>query len=166
MFLEIAPVLAIQWGSVADWVAAVGTVGSLFAALHIIKEERKEKRKAVEDAPLLQAQLVSAWSEVENDQHVLFAMNGGINPIYDVMVYGSPVDFIAHPSGPSHNVEVLFGTIAPGKTLDEKGQSDRLKCDRFGEPSVEIEFTDVHERHWKRGADRKVIEIKSRRPFD
>ncbi|MES2737212.1 MAG: hypothetical protein V4672_12890 [Verrucomicrobiota bacterium] len=167
MLLEIPATLAVQSGSVADWVAAVGTAGSLFAALYMINKERKERRRIADELPFQQALLVNAWSESEKEGHVLFAHNGTNQPVFDVMVYASPVDYVPHESGPSHKVEVLFGTLAPGRLLDDKAQTEKLNSDRFGEPTVELEFTDSAGRHWRRGGyERNLVEIKSRRPFD
>lgn len=156
----------ISWGTVPDWVAAIGTVGSLFTALYLLKQEIGERKRLLAFRETQAARAVSAWCQFEDDKYILFARNGGEEPIYDCMVYAHPLGAEALAEGRTHGLEVLFGTIPPGATLDDRTHSQALQSDRFGFPPVEVEFTDAQGRHWRRAASGDIKTIKSRRPCD
>jgi hypothetical protein len=156
----------IPWGTVPDWVAAVGTVGSLFSALYLLKHEIDERKHLRATRETEAARAVSAWCQCEDDKHILNVRNGGEEPIYDCMVYADPLGAEALAEGRTHGLEVLFGTVPPGSTLDDPRHNLKLQSDRFGFPTVEVEFTDAQGRHWRRDSTGRIKSIKSRRPFD
>jgi hypothetical protein len=51
----------IDWGTAPDWIAAVGTVGALAAAVIVFAVELKHRREERKDAEKDQARLVAAW---------------------------------------------------------------------------------------------------------
>jgi hypothetical protein len=84
--LPTATRCAIQWGNVAEWVAAVGTVGALLLALWLLAQDRRNAQRA-------QVDLVGAWSKpmyerkspdaprVEKAQTVIYVRNGSQLPV-------------------------------------------------------------------------------------
>lgn len=158
-----APQAAIDWGSVPDWFAAIGTVGALVVALLLLGKELKDRRRAAALADLQPASQVFAWAKPEKARKgwATYVLNGSNEPIYDVIVRFTPrID----RSG-AQTVERLWGTVAPGRP--EKGDwypNDPREV--FGFPRVEIEFTDGRGRHWVRDPDGHLEQRDFRMPFD
>lgn len=143
MIYEASILAVIPWGTVPDWVAVVGTVGSLFTALYLLKHEIDERKLLRATRETDAARAVSAWCQCEDDKHILYVRNGGEEPIYDCMVYADSLGAVTLAEGRTHGLEVLFGTVPPGSTLDDPRHNLKLQSDRFGLPTVEVEFTDA-----------------------
>jgi hypothetical protein len=53
----------IEWGNVAEWVAAIGTIAALIFALVVLKGELEARGEAREDRRLRYAGGVTGWLE-------------------------------------------------------------------------------------------------------
>jgi hypothetical protein len=106
---NLLPVLEIQWGDIATWVAAVGTVSAVGIALWQVARERGARvaRDTQDrmDRHLAQARLISAWlgpaepvpdvdrietDDVEDDRSFnfrtpIYVQNSSAEPIYEVV---------------------------------------------------------------------------------
>jgi hypothetical protein len=49
------------YGTLPDWLAALGTIGAFFAGLRLLRKELEARRDDVEDRRSAQARLVAAW---------------------------------------------------------------------------------------------------------
>jgi hypothetical protein len=85
----VSRVMDLQWGSVPDWFAAIGTVGALFLGLAILwrdrrKDERVEAKEFISRLDVRRTYVprkTAAWSG-----H-LYAKNIGRSAIYDVVLF-------------------------------------------------------------------------------
>lgn len=150
----------LQFGDLPTWVAAIGTVGALSAALFQINTERKA-RWAQERRS--QAAHVSAWPDVRRGiPSTVILMNHSEEPVYEVVVTAGP---LAPGAGAGefgalgHNTPYM--TLPPGRW--RVPMSDNW-AGMYKMPGVEIAFTDRHEVHWIRRAMGGLEEIKDR-PF-
>lgn len=150
-----------NWGSVPDWLAAVGTVGALFVALALLCREMKDRRHAAEMADRKPADGVFAWVEPRTDAGgwQTFVLNRSDQPVYDAVVYFTPLT-----DPPLPTVESVWGTVPPGDPRPGDRFGDH-PTDLFGIPTVEIEFTDGRGRHWRRDADGQLRRLEHRSPF-
>lgn len=159
--------LAINWGSAPEWVAAVGTVGSLFAALWLVRKEGEDRKQREVERYSAPAHRVSAWCLEEEAKLILAVKNMGEEPVYNCMIYVSGTgDFSGYPGQrPDSPREILYGTIPPGETLKDEKDASFAKAEHFGFPAIEVEFTDARGKHWRRDMEGAVTEIAYRHPI-
>jgi CO/xanthine dehydrogenase Mo-binding subunit len=87
-----------QWGTVADWVTAFGTLAAFFVALRLLAKELAARREQEEDRRRVQARLVNAWPTVrwrESDgeaELLLVVKNASDEPVYQVRCTVVPGD--------------------------------------------------------------------------
>jgi hypothetical protein len=133
-----------ELGSVADWFAAVGTVGALFVSLYLVQQERGFRLRA-------QASRVSAWAEWDRSQSgrherpfFAYVNNSSEAPIYvDVMTVSDH-----EGRNPLH---VRIGTVPAHETRDYG--LDVTSFPPGGKvPLVEIEFLDADRVRWRRNS--------------
>ena len=171
----------VQWGTAADWAAAIGTVLAFGAALWVIYRERvdrklEELRRREEDSRRrrAQAQSIAVWLEgelmpdgsQENDDTIVKIRN----------VSGSPVDncvaHVLHPIGgpnddpehPDHaRWEVHIGTLPPGETISDTVSRDWINPELIVFPGLvaQVAFTDSEGVHWMRQANGTLEERES-----
>lgn len=160
--------MEVNWGDVPSWVAAIGTVGALFAALLQIRNERLERKKIEVQE---QAAEVSTWisNELSSEMTNVIIQNTSTNPIYDVVL----TIVIASGSGPRTGEEVAAlpeqrelsvpslrrasSIIPPGRYVTE------IPADWGGmnrKPGAEIAFTDKSGNHWVRRQNGKLEQLK------
>lgn len=154
--------LGFDLGNAPDWVAAIGTVGTLGVALKLLRNEMRDRERATEVADQRPANGVFAWVDPRTDAGgwETSALNRSDEPVYDAVVYltfltGSPVP-ITDPA---------LGTIPPGQTK-LGGRSGDRPGDPVGRPDVEIEFTDGRGRHWRRDSRGHLQQVDHRTPVD
>lgn len=135
-----------SWGSVPDWVAAVGTVGALLVALFLLKREIDDRRARQRKNDMKPATQVFGWVVAKDDSWGLKVQNNGDEPVFDLVFYATPPVGLGQPT----TRQVLFGTVPPKIVLDGEYHEhpDEREDLLFGFPSVEIEFTDGRGRHW------------------
>lgn len=153
---------SVDWGSVPEWFAAIGTVGALFVALILLRNELADRRRAAEVADRRPADGIFAWAEPRTDAGgwQTFVHNRSDEPIYDAVVYFTP---LTDPPLPTE--ESVWGTVPPGGPKAGDRYGDR-PGDLFGIPPVEIEFTDGRGRHWRRDDTGQLQRLDTRHPFD
>lgn len=151
----------VDWGSVPDWFAAVGTVGALLVALVLLGKEMSDRREAKSRADRYPADGIFAWAAPRTDAGgwQTFLLNTTSEPVYDVVVR------FQRFADTSQVSESVFGTLPPGGPTPGDRYGDRPD-DVFGIPPVEIEFTDGRSRYWLRNFDGQLRELEARMPFD
>ena len=150
--------LYIDWGDMPAWVAAVGTVGTLVAALLQIRSERLARKKLEEQK---QATGISTWigGEASPQSTGVVIQNMSNAPIYDVVITlviaagagpqtGEEVAKLSDQQGPSvPSMRRATSIVPPGKYMTELPSS-------WGgmnrKPGIEIAFTDFQGNHWVR----------------
>lgn len=104
--------MSIQFGDIPTWLASLGTVGALVAALYQISNERQRRLTQEshdrQERHQAQARLVSAWvgkSEERNNIHeiALELINGSSEP-----VYGLAVGIVFIQGAAPHSLEEWF----------------------------------------------------------
>ena len=171
----------VQWGTAADWAAAIGTILALGAALWVINRERVDRkeesaRRREEDIRRrrAQAQSVAVWlvgdlmpdGSNDGDQTVVKVRNASGSPIVKCVAYvrhpiGGPVD---EPEHPDHlPLEVVIGNLPPGETLTDTVPPEWIDPDLIVFPGLvaEVAFTDSDGVHWVRQVDGTLEERES-----
>jgi hypothetical protein len=177
-----------DWGTVPDWLAAVGTVAAFAVALGLFRKEQKARREYEEDRRREQARLISAWPEAPEvpgvkdrprntdviawmretgtDAYVHLVMkNGSAEPVYRIFAV-----MVASDSSYADDPEVGAGqpgTAEARRRILPPGEEDKGIFARFLDGfetgirpgPVSIAFTDAAGRHWKRYPDGRLVEL-------
>jgi hypothetical protein len=135
----------VEVGTVADWIAAVGTVGALIVALSLLWREQRDRRTA-------QARLVSTWvSEVavaDSSEHPLsvIVQNRSNEPVYAVTIFQfDPV--IHHDVGQPGELIFHVEVLPPDTRLPA---TDSVPTRMGHLPTLTLYFTDSAGHRWKR----------------
>jgi hypothetical protein len=107
-------ILAVHWGNIPTWVAAIGTVGALFTALFQINRERSHRQRVEqrsEDERLdAQARLLAAYPAEEvhskdgsRTRTSIVLINGSDEPVYGVVV-----GVVYIPGAAPHSLEEMM----------------------------------------------------------
>jgi len=91
---------SVEWGTVPDWLAAIGTVGALLAGAAILNKQRTSLEQQAEmfqwqaeERERGQALRVTGWVErVDEDKIVGHVANGSDEPIYSCVLYVKDAD--------------------------------------------------------------------------
>lgn len=159
------------WGDIPSWLSAIGTVGSLAVAMWLLYEDlqdRREQRRL--EREYLPRKMVS-WVELRGeDSAILWVQNLSNEPAFDVVAYAgkSGTDLEGLPDAENVYIEPVFGIIPPQTKLDYPLEDKKhYQGSHFPDiPVSAIEFTDCNGNHWRRLADGKIVEKKSRRSYD
>jgi hypothetical protein len=148
----------VQWGDAPSWFAAVGTIAAVGVALWLAGRERR--RQSAEDRRH-QAERITAWVAADDPEgkepNVLVAVaNNSHQVAYRLVIsLGDPATGGSRPQGPLQ-WRRFVSQLPPGET--------RVTVDwRTGptaRPNVGIAFQDAAGRHWVRGMNGKLVEIK------
>jgi hypothetical protein len=145
-------VAAVEYGTVADWLAAVGTVGALAFALWLFAREQFDRHRA-------QARLVSAWPTTPQPKlsgdGVIFALmvkNGSAEPIYRVRAtmvpYDSPhADDPEAATGQAGTITARLPILPGGEVLETGLDPARTG---ISPGAVGVSFTDAQGVRWRR----------------
>lgn len=143
--------MSINWGSVPDWVGAVGTVGALAAAVMVFAAELRHRREERKDAEKDQARLVAAWIEgpaestiTSSNPEVTFRvriLNRSDLPVYNCLTR------LEWPGNPAAHHQIL-GAVAPG-TDRELILGIKWTTAASNWPTLSLGFTDAAGRHWR-----------------
>lgn len=152
-----------EWGTVADWVAAIGSAGALLAAVHLIRQETLQRRLEKADRDWAQARLVSITSSSAGGGFRGFDEAG--EPI-DVGPYSYDATGTVDNSStmPLHNlqIDVYVGEVPvrrlqqavllPGRRCEAKGRLGNV-----AEPDLQaratVSFTDAAGLDWTLATD-------------
>lgn len=145
-----------EWGTVAEWVAAIGTAGAFAATVLLLRTEARARRAAEAYRRSEQARLVAAWptsvTEAQPENEYGNAVEDGVTvawhnrseePVSDVVIVidGQPED----------HLEVL----PPGITGGRSYRTPPATSARW--PSIEIHFIDAAGQLWRRDAAGRLI---------
>ena len=136
----------------AEWVGAIGTVGTLAAAVWVAKREVDNRRADTDERERRQASKVSCWVEhgstgtagSSRPSWIVSVQNGSDEPIYGVSVVQEPGYVGGEPTG-------WWDVIPPGTQEGAVWDPDIEHVDR--EPKPVLEFNDAAGRGWTRDAD-------------
>lgn len=158
----------VQLGTLADWLAAVGTIGAFVVTYRLLRHELQERARG-------QANSVAAWVQIEptdesqasvpgddGDRYrwVAYVRNASTAPVYGCVVT------VIDPTGPGDPVELLFETVAPGATKDWQINDFGVDCNVVPGLVVEVAFTDARGAHWCRDSVGALAPRRERaRPF-
>jgi hypothetical protein len=158
------------YGTLPDWLAALGTVGAFFAGLRLLRKELDARLDEVEDRRQAQARLVVAWTDIEQVKGMLgppaaapsyeFALivkNNSEEPVYDVRITMVSEDspFADDPEAARREdgtleagaLEGRFSMVPPGERIRNAIPLDVAPSPY---PPCSLSFTDAQERRWKR----------------
>jgi hypothetical protein len=150
---------AIDWGSVPDWLASIGTVGALLLTYRLLRHElaawradRVEQEHQRGEALRAQARTVASWIEdVSNDGEsvwIAYVSNSSAAPVFSCEIQ---VTEPLHPQdGPTPGA--FFAVVPPGGQrswrLDRAWFSD--EAETIHALNTQVRFTDSQGRHWRR----------------
>jgi len=166
----------VEWGTVAEWVGALGTIGAFIAAVAVFRKEldslHAERESRSEERELRRrehARTVAVWVDdreafiaegvaptYETTMHV---KNASSWPVHNCVAYlihpiAGPADDPAHPDHLAAS-ELVIGAVPPGETVSEVVDQDCIDRDRVIFPGLvaEVAFTDSAGLHWRRLVD-------------
>jgi hypothetical protein len=148
-----------DWGTVPDWLAAVGTLAAFAVALRLLAKELAARRQYEEDRRRGQARLVAAWTSTPSmsrrlgDKPSMFDVivrNGSDEPIYAVVLTMlAPTFYRKPPTGPHVGggvaFEAAYGVLGPH---DEERVTHVVESTSPG--PVRVTFTDSQGYRWRR----------------
>jgi hypothetical protein len=133
----------VDWGDAPSWVAAVGTVLTLFLGLIVLLREVGDRRRRY-------ASRVICW--IEGDAGAVHIRNGSDEPVTQVMVaLFSVPNHYADAAAEVHDDPWVWGWewLAPGVEKAVSPEPVEWFADLFP-PAVRMEFTDAAGRRWLR----------------
>lgn len=145
-----------DFGSVADWLAAIGTVGALFVSLNLLREDRRMRARE-------QATRISVWTEwrrspdhhdTSEREYFAYINNASDAPIYvDLMrVHHTPDD--------PPDLLVEMGTVPAHDTADYGLDVEDFRPDGLP-PYVSITFLDTNRVPWSLDSRAVLKRLKS-----
>lgn len=170
----------IDWGSLADWVGAVGGLLAVFAAAvawrsseRMLDLERKRDARRLDAEKLGQARLVFAvGAQLPNrdgvEKWAIYLYNGSLKPIYDVCIESQrldennsnpPLELGAVPPGrfviPSH-LKYHWGALVDLSLCPEDVQL--LVKGKGAKMITRVTFTDAARHRWELVDGRQLVE--------
>jgi len=146
---------ALNWGSVADWFAAVGTVGALIFGFLLFANERRQARRAAADAFVIwsvsQSRAADGRPEIDFYFH-----NAGTAPVFDPALTAKPN---------RHGYQVFAHlTVDAAPLLPGQHGHARVAFSHLSEGwNAYLSFTDGSGREWHRNMSTSRY---TRRPRD
>lgn len=152
------------WGTAADAVAAIGTVGALFVALGLLRRELQAHADERERRRSQQARQVSVWvtdctraDEMGGDDTSAVAIawrNGSEEPIYDIRIVVWE-DWALDSRGMGFSHHSVWPPMSNGTGLIY----ERISAEMVGFPPVQMGFTDAGGLHWQRLPHGELVEV-------
>ena len=155
---------AVAWGTVPDWILAIGTLALFIAAFITIMQDRKrvealeaEHRRQRKETSLERASQVSAWPEdwSSNDVRVT-CHNGCAEPIYNVVIRVAEGNPVVPPDLTEYDDTKAAFLMKPGENLEA---ILRLRCPPSSQPRIDLAFRDTRGNRWWRRADGIVVPV-------
>jgi len=153
-----------DWGTVPDWLAAVGTLAAFAVALRLLGKELAARREQEEDRRRAQARLVNAWlgvktRESDGEEYSAVVKNDSDEPIYQVFTTAGPAvgRFASDPEAGRGQAEVVdhdWIMLLPGDAREGPLPGPLL--------SISLSFTDSQGRRWKRLPYSTLTEVTKR----
>ena len=138
----------VQWGNVAEWFAAFGTVGAIGVSLYLILNERRLRLS-------LQAHRVAVWAEWRREEpsnlnaRQFFAY---INNASDSPIYGELLSASTRKGGEPLMTEIM-GIVAPHSMADYGLEEADFPPEADKPPYVMLQFFDVNRVRWTCDSD-------------
>lgn len=158
-----------DWGSVPDWLAAIGTLAAFGVALRLLAKELDARREQEEDRRRAQARLVNAWPTMkwrESDGEAeswFVVVNASDEPVYQVKVTVVPRDsgFAADPEAARGQVPTIEEDLPLPLRPQETSERWAPAESKLGTWHVVLglSFTDSMGRRWKRYPDGRLVEL-------
>lgn len=164
-----------DWGSLADWLAAIGTllavgVSVSIAIYEVRKRQEGERLLAAEHARARQADAAAVVTWVETKQaggrkhSILHLLNSGQRPVFAVAMI--PVVYGTFERGQRWVVPVLGPGVDLVESFDDAlkslvslhGAPESIIAEASGRVGVKLIFRDSEGRSWERGIDGKLKE--------
>lgn len=152
-----------RWGTIPDWIGAIGTSGAFIAGLLLIKRQLGELRALEDERRIAGARRVSAWcmwdSDVSPARYHLYVRNGASDPVYRCQVEvrisdgGLTAGFYFPMIPPEHTSDAL---VEPSD-LGVAAGAYPAAPDPFAE--VSLSFEDAQDRLWHRAGDGALDEV-------
>jgi hypothetical protein len=144
------PLAQADWGTVPDWLAAVGTLLAFAVALRLLFKELDARRENEEDRRREQASRVAAWARPVGagpNDHAMMLRNNSEQPVTAVRLV------MEHPDMPEVVTrEESWDLVPPG----EQRVDDMWVT---GPPGpVTLTFTDAAGHRWTRRPDGRLVE--------
>jgi hypothetical protein len=145
-----------DWGTVPDWLAAIGTLAAFGVALRLLAKELAVRREQEEDRRRNQARLVAAWvtlkevSETEVRYSVV-VRNGSDEPVFDGLC-------VVVPSATAFEWEVRWLILPPHETKEDDLRLPEKLWRSLWDAAIELSFTDAAGRRWIRYPDGRLVE--------
>lgn len=146
----------VDWGTVPDWVAGIGTAGALiFTGLlfrHELNRASDERQAALQretDREAEQAGAISSWIELDERTEMGSFWRVVVGNASTAAVYNCLVEATEYPDGEIESY--AMATIPPGSPQSANLNPDRFRHVRTS-PAInsQVRFTDAHGRHWLR----------------
>lgn len=142
----------VAFGTLPEWVAAIGTGGALVAAVLLLRDDRKTRRTQDDLMTQEQAERIGSWITAPNSDFIVHVRNASDLPIYNVTVEGGT------PAGHDPwRSNTSWITLPPGET-------DMARVPSGSSPTGAIilyqtTFTDSAGRSWSRDASGSLRRI-------
>lgn len=152
-----------DWGDVPTWLGAIGTVGTLVAAIFVVSREQRAAARNDDERRRNQASQVAAWARIEPGGRIgglevqLYVRNASKQPVYDVLAAiqdGGTGEGVATDS---------LAVLPPGET-EVRAQAGALRhflrdSKVTGSPAVTMSFRDSAGQAWQRDLDGRLIPL-------
>jgi hypothetical protein len=163
----------IEWGTVMEFFAAVGTVGALLVAYRLLRREAGRDEERARERRSDQARLVAAWVRIakvrksawtqqgwQPEDYEVRMLNSSPSPVYDVRLIYAVVD----EEGGRVGMGATEAPILPPEESSLDLPPDMIakwKARKATHPTlvVDIEFTDGVGRRWRRTYDGVLTDL-------
>lgn len=167
--------LYVNWGTMPEWFAAVGTVGALFVAgavwRHDVNNRRADERRRIQAEKRQQAELITAWIKMDSPAYAVVALyNASQGVVYDLQIELRFADRSPRlASGLALAFSGLKRTTARGRIAVLGPGSGTVYVARtvsaeLEARSVELWFRDQRGNYWQRGDNGQLAAV-NRGPF-
>ena len=154
------PLAQAEWGTVPDWLAAVGTLAAFAVALRLLAKELTARREQEEDNRREQARRVSIWAQTAREppdpsrwQYRLVLRNASEEPVFAVTF------IMEHADEAGRQVRGEFWDVLP------PGQHPELyQTVDYPPGPITLTFTDAQGRVWTRFPDGRLVEPRREPP--
>ena len=146
----------LDMGTVPDWFAAVGTVGTLFAGFVLLRGQLASLRDEADDHRQSQASSVAVWTKKPSAGDTAAALvavkNGSSQPIYRLLIFAD--DEV-------RGLRLVRAITPVGPGFDETFPLNfPLRSDfALQRDAIDFEFDDFRGRTWRRALTGELTEI-------
>jgi len=158
--------VAVEWGSVPDWIAAIGTSFAFVAALYVIFRDHQAQRRRQNEEDARQARLVLSWVDAFETAEVV-ATEHGLKPRhrFEVVIHNASsepiIDCLAEVWIDTDEIskDIATSRVQRHKHIIPPGnyrEAVQLAPDWATRAVASIAFTDGNGRRWLRNANNEL----------